>query len=64
MFKRMNRHLKHIVQNKACSMASIVKAYAKEEFIAQTVGYHSSRFSKLIEILSCMPTNYNLVKKC
>ena len=64
VFERINGHLKHLVQNKACPMASIDKANAKEEFIAQTVGYHFSCFSKLIEILSCMPTNYSLVKNC
>ena len=38
MFERINGHLKHMVQNKACPMTSVVEANAKEEFIAQTVG--------------------------
>ena len=63
MFERMNIHLKHMIQNKSCPMILIVTTYAKEEFIKQTVAYNLSRSSKLIETLSFMPSNYNIVKK-
>ena len=52
-----------MIKNKNSHAASIIKAYAKEEFITQTVGYNFQRLLKIISTLSCMPTNYNLVKK-
>ena len=52
-----------MIKNKNSHAASIIKAYAKEEFITQTVGYNFQRLLKIINTLSCMPTNYNLVKK-
>ena len=63
MFERVNQYLKRMVKNKSSHMSSIVKAYAKEEFITQTIGYKFDRLITIIDILTCMPTNYNMVKK-
>ena len=63
MFERVNLYLKRMIKNKHSHAASIIKAYGKQEFITQIIGYKFDRLSKIIEILSCMPTNYNLVKK-
>ena len=63
MFERVNLYLKRMIKNKNSHAASIIKAYGKQEFITQIIGYKFDRLSKIIEILSCMPTNYNLVKK-
>ena len=52
-----------MIKNKNSHAASIIKSYAKEEFITQTVGYNFQRLVKIINTLSCMPSNYNLVKK-
>jgi hypothetical protein len=52
-----------MIKNKNAHAASIIKAYGKQEFITQIVGYKFDRLAKIIEILRCMPTNYNLVKK-
>ena len=63
MFERMNGHLKRMVQNKSCPMASIVKAYEKEEFITQTLGYNFKRLSSVVNSMALVPSNYNIVKK-
>lgn len=63
MFERVNLFLKRMIKNKNSHSASIIKAYAKEEFITQIVGYNFKRLIKIIHTLSCMPSNYNFVKK-
>jgi hypothetical protein len=63
MFERVNLFLKRMIKNKNSHSASIIKAYGKEEFITQIIGYKFDRLTKIIETLHCMPTNYNLVKK-
>ncbi len=63
MFERVNLFLKRMIKNKNSHAASIIKAYAKEEFITQIVGFNFQRLVKIINTLSCMPSNYNLVKK-
>ena len=52
-----------MIKNKNSHAASIIKAYAKEEFISQIVGYNFKRLVKIINTMNCMPSNYNLVKK-
>jgi hypothetical protein len=63
MFERVNLFLKRMIKNRCSHLAFIVKGYALEEFITQTIGYDFKKMSKVINILSCMPTNSNLVKK-
>ena len=63
MFERVNLSLKRMIKNKNSHAASIIKAYAKEEFITHIVGYNFKRLIKIIDTLRCMPTNYNLVNK-
>jgi hypothetical protein len=63
MFERVNLFLKRMIKNKHHHMASIIKSYASEEFLCQTVGFNFKCLSKVIEIMSCMPSNYNIVKK-
>jgi hypothetical protein len=52
-----------MVKNRCSHLASIVKGYALEEFITQSIGYDLKKLSNIVTILSCMPTNCNLVKK-
>ncbi len=52
-----------MIKNKNHHMASIIKSYANEEFICQTVAFNFKNLTKVIEIMSCMPSNYNIVKK-
>jgi len=63
MFERVNLFLKRMIKNRNSHAASIIKAYAKEEFITQTIGYNFQKLMTIIDTLSCMPTNYNMVKK-
>ena len=63
MFERVNLFLKRMVKNRCSHLASIVKGYALEEYITQTIGYDLTKLNKVVTILSCMPTNCNLVKK-
>jgi hypothetical protein len=63
MFERVNLFLKRMIKNKHHHMASIIKGYASEEFICQTIGFNFKCLTKVVEIMSCMPSNYNIVKK-
>jgi hypothetical protein len=62
MFERVNLYLKRMIQDTNSHAASIIKAYEKQEFITQIIGYKFDRLSKIVEILSCMPTNFYLIK--
>ena len=61
MFERVNLFLKRMIKNKHHHMASIIKSYASEEFICQTIGLNFKCLSKVVKIMSCMPSNYNIV---
>ena len=63
MFERVNLSLKRMIKNKNSHAPSIIKAYAKAEFITQIIGFKFNRLVKIIDTLRCMPSNYNLVKK-
>ena len=63
MYERVNLFLKRMVKNKHNHMGSIIKAYAKEEFITQQIGYSFKALKKFIKTMSCIPSDYNIVKK-
>ena len=63
MFERVNLFLKRMVKNKHHHMGSIMKAYAKEEFITQSIGYNFTTLKNFITTVSCIPSDYNIVKK-
>ena len=63
MFERVNLFLKRMVKNKNHHMGSIIKAYAKEEFITQSIGYNFTALKKFVTTVSCIPTDYNIVRK-
>ena len=63
MFERVNLFLKRMVKNKNHHMGSIIKAYAKEEIITQQLGYNFLALKKFIKTMSCIPSDYNVVKK-
>ena len=52
-----------MIKNKHHHMASIIKGYALEEFICQTNGFNFKCLNKVVEIMTFMPSNYNIVKK-
>ena len=52
-----------MVKNKNHHMGSIIKAYAKEEIITQQLGYNFLALKKFIKTMSCIPSDYNVVKK-
>ena len=63
MFERVNLFLKRMVKNKNHHMGSIIKAYAKEEFITQSIGYNFTALKKFVTTVPCIPTDYNIVRK-
>ena len=63
MFERVNLYLKRMIKNKNCPMGSIMKAYAKEEFVTQKIGFDLTALKSLIQTIHCMPTNYNIVQR-
>ncbi len=54
MFERVNLFFKRMIKNKHHHMASIIKSYASEEFICQTVGFNFKCLTKVVEIMSCI----------
>ena len=67
MFECMNGHLnfKHMFQNKSYPTASTVKAYAKEEFITQAIGFKSSCLITVIDnLVCCLLTTTQFKKYC
>ena len=40
-----------------------MKAYAKEEFVTQKIGFDLTALKSLIQTIHCMPTNYNIVQQ-
>ena len=63
MFERVNLYLKRMIKNKNSPMGSIMKAYAKEEFVTQKIGFDLTALKSLIQTIHCMPTNYNIVQR-
>ena len=63
MFERVNLYLKRMIKNKNCPMGSIMKAYSKEEFVTQKIGFDLTALKSLIQTIHCMPTYYNIVQR-
>jgi len=52
-----------MVKNKNHHMGSIIKAYSKEEFITQSIGYNFIGLKSFLKTVCCIPSDYNIVKK-
>ncbi len=63
MYERVNLLLKRMIKNKNHQIASMLKSYASEEFVTQSIGFNFKKMLNIIKMFSWVPTDVNIIKK-
>ena len=63
MYERVNLLLKRMIKNKNHQIASMLKSYASEEFVTQSIGFNFKKMRSIINMFSWVPTDVNIIKK-